>query len=220
MTSNIPVTEESSDFDRILPLHVRRVELGPQPEPIGARLLWRLRAWEMSCLSDKDNNKVWRWLFFHDIGWQAVSVAHDITVWKLPGGGREIGYMHQDRYERRKRPWVVVPKLAPLRLKPPVIRHRLFLNFDKFQAALTADTKAESCSIDRLAIRQRRTVRCVPGKKPSWCRGRVRYCGNGCPSGWSGTLMSMYSGRWKTGKKQSGSSYGNIWRRRRSRTRL
>jgi hypothetical protein len=130
-------TVESIDFDRVLPLHVPRTPIGPQPEPDNARLVWRLRGWEITCLPGQAR-KIWRWLHAHRLGEQAVSLEHDVTVWRYPNRRQEIGYMQCEHRDRRKHPWVVVPTLAPLLAKPPTLHRRAIPYFDKFQAVIDA----------------------------------------------------------------------------------
>lgn len=133
------VIAEPMDWDRVLPLHAPRKLLGSEPEPDNARLLWRLRAWEIGCLPGQSSTQVRSWLHANGLGHREVSTEHDITVWRHPNGQREIGYMRNDYlYGRRRQPWVVVPTLTPLKVRPPAIRRRLFLTFDKFQTALSA----------------------------------------------------------------------------------
>jgi hypothetical protein len=129
---------ESIDFDRVLPLHLPRTPTGPEPEPDDARLVWRLRGWEIGCLPASSGPQVRDWLRANGLGGRVVSLKHDITVWRRNDGRREIGYMRRDRLDRRKHPRVVIPTLVPLKAKQPILTRRAIPYFDKLQAALNA----------------------------------------------------------------------------------
>jgi hypothetical protein len=129
---------EVIDFDLVVPLHVPRTLIGPEPQPEDAGLVWRLRGWEIGCLPGPGGTRVWSWLWANGLGERVVSVQHDITVWRYRDGRREIGYMRREYFDRRKQPHVVVPTLMPLRTRPPVLARRAIPYFDKLQAALNA----------------------------------------------------------------------------------
>jgi hypothetical protein len=140
---------EPIDFDRVLPCYTPPRVNKPEPEPDGAQLLWRLRRWEFGCIPGKNGGiAVGRWLLTHDIKLEGVSYRHDITVWRHGNGQAEIAYMRTETRNRKGNYWTVaVPTLVPLKVKPPVIRRSLFLNFDKFQAMLEQGHQGRSPSI-------------------------------------------------------------------------
>jgi hypothetical protein len=136
------------DFDQVLPCYTLPRANKPDPQPARAKLVWRLRAWELACLP-RTARLVGRWLLANDIEAKEVSHRHDITVWRGDSGREmEIGFRRIEHRCRKEQHWTIaVPMLVPLKVAPPVLRRRLFLNFDKFQEALNNGHEGRSPSL-------------------------------------------------------------------------
>jgi hypothetical protein len=187
------------DFDRVLPRYTPPRTTMPDPQPARAELLWRLRAWELGCLPRFDSAVVvGRWLLANGIAAEQVSHRHDITVWRDEGGRREIGFRRIEHRSRKDQRWTVaIPMLVPLKIKPPVIRRRLFLNFDKFQGALESGHEGRSPSLGSGRLEPPACPVCSreAGRFVPWpCRALARWMPRGLQRQWAehveGTLAS------------------------------
>jgi hypothetical protein len=80
---------------------------------------------------------VGRWLLANNIELEQLSYRHDITVCRCGDGRREIVFRRTEHRTRKEQRWTVaIPMLVASKVRPPLIRRRLFVNFDKFQVVL------------------------------------------------------------------------------------
>jgi hypothetical protein len=140
------------DLDTVLPLIEPHKVPRTYAPPEGARAVWRLRGWELELLPGGQNPGKWifRWLCNNGIEPQSVMFDEDITVWRLPDGRQQIGYMCKDSRRRKDGSWrrVAAPKLVELKGQPPRLIRRRFRAFERVQATLKAGHQGQSLQHD------------------------------------------------------------------------